>query len=147
MAPSTDFRRVPCARRGCRRTFQRQPGSGRPQKYCCVECRTKAATARRQTRLSTQPPLEAALTRELAQLREQIATIAAPPPAEPSRLKWASTCDSDLAVAVQAACDELRELTGALAADRNATRPLSQMNRVITDLAKRAGRSQHKNPG
>lgn len=147
-------RRVQCAHDGCSKTFSRPHKAGRPKEYCSVECRTKAATARRAARGAGATSNDQVL-RELETLTGQVADLinaaprltqtpaAAPPPTEMV----------DLAKKVRTACRDLRELTDYLAANPSSTQAIGIMNRTIGELDTEADRllqaspPRDKNPG
>lgn len=147
--PNSRSRRVRCAHDGCPQTFLRPHKAGRPRKYCSIECRTKAATARRAARAQPQGDSRDQVLREIKRVSDQVAVLinapsattpppaaAPPPPAE----------TVDLADMVRTACLELRELTDYLAANPGSTQALGIMNRAIDRLSNEANRRLDTSP-
>lgn len=138
MAPNSRTERIKCSHRGCRKTFLRIRRAGRPQLYCSIACRTKAATERRRTKTREgQSGLNVEVLNELSALTTLIRQLGsgqlpkepAPTPPEPV---------TDLAEKVVEVCADLRQMTQYLAAHPGDTRVLKITNDLIEQLRKQA---------
>ena len=138
MAQSIATERVSCARRGCSVTFLRLQKVGRPQRYCCVECRTRAATEKRSRAGSPGPRHDDRVLEELKSLRGQIANLTLPQATATPAPTAPTAGDHDLARTVQEACEQLRHVTDYLAANPGDTRSLKYANTVIDNLRRQA---------